>query len=753
MASGEGNEEPDVGTTLRPDASFPFREGKLIPPPIRQGVVERPRLVDTLIRGGPGSVVVVSAPAGYGKTTLLVQAHRADTRRVCWLSLDEQDNDPAVLGSYLATAFERACHSSGLPLLASPAAWTRPDAKDAFLSAVGTLPEPAALFVDDLHAVWNAESLDLLFALGDHMSPGSSLVLASREDPGTRIGRWRVNGLLREVGVSEMMMGPIEAAQLMHAAGASIDGAQAQELTVRTEGWAAALYLAALSSRAGGRAQPSRTFSGEDRFMADFLRSEFLEGFTDDEIAFLTRTSVLSSMNGRLCDVVLETEGSAQTLHRLEDANLLVVPLDRHREWYRYHHLFQEMLRAELDVREPGSARVLSQRAMQWLESQGMDEAAIEYAFASDDMDKAARLVGRTALPAVWSGRIATARQWLSRFDDRSLIRWPTLAVEGAWAFALLGMPADASRMAALAERGSDHAEPVDGSASTGSSKARLRAIMGCGSIEDTLRDARFAADQEPEWGLWRPSSLLVLGQAQLMAGDADGADDTFAEAAELAAGAGAAPGLMVALGRRASLAIDVDDWHSAEAFAEGSMGIVREAGLKRFPLSALTYSVQALIASHHSAKEDAQAAVERGLELAPRVTYALPWAAVSVRTELARVALALADHACAEGMLAEIEVIVRRRPHVGALLGPVEAIRTRLQASRDGLRSGGLTPAELRLLPMLPTHLSFAEIGAALYVSRSTIKTQAISIYRKLGVSSRGEAVGRAREMGLLEG
>ena len=244
-----------------------------------------------------------------------------------------------------------------------------------------------------------------------------------------------------EIGADELAMDRHEAQALLEGAGVGLTDADVDELVGRTEGWPVGLYLAALAVKAGGpRTAVRPAFTGDDRFMADYLRSELLAHLPQPRVAFLTRTAVLDRMSGPLCDAVLAADRSRPVLESLEGSNLLVVPLDRHREWYRYHHLFRELLQAELDRREPELITELHARAAAWCEANGLPEMAIDHAQAAGDADRVARLVALLAQPAYAGGRVDTVRRWLAWFEDRGLIeRYPAIAVLGTWMLGVAG--------------------------------------------------------------------------------------------------------------------------------------------------------------------------------------------------------------------------------------------------------------------------------------------------------------------------
>ena len=298
-------------------------------------------------------------------------------------------------------------------------------------SALAKLERPLVLVLDDLHAVTNPSCLDVLAALLGYIPAGSQVAVASREVPELPLARWRTRGLVDEIGVSDLRLDEHEAGLLLDAAGVELDVSERSELTQRTEGWPAGLYLAALSLQAGA---PSPTsFGGGDRFVSEYFRFELLSRLPPAEASFLQRTSVLDRVCGGLCDAVLQTSRSAHTLETLARANGFVVPLDRQGEWYRYHHLFGELLRDELERSEPQVVSALNGRAMDWCIANGLTEDAIAYGHAAGERDAVAGMIDALALPTHYDGRIQTLEEWLSWFGDDELVRYPALAVYKAW--------------------------------------------------------------------------------------------------------------------------------------------------------------------------------------------------------------------------------------------------------------------------------------------------------------------------------
>jgi LuxR family maltose regulon positive regulatory protein len=736
--------------------SFPILESKLTPAPTRPGLVPRVRLLDRLEAMAGTPVVAICAPAGYGKTVLAVEWARRDPRPFVWLSIDRHDNDPAVLLTYLAVGLDRVepIDPTVLDVLASRRTSIGRTVLPRLGAALASKALPVVVVLDDVHLLHDQEGLEAVAVLVDHLPPGSQLAVTSRGEPPLPVARWRAEGRLAELGPADLAMSPAEAGSLLAAARAELPDGEVEELVRRTEGWPVALYLAALAIKAQHpRNGAGVGFSGREPFLVDYLQSELLARLSPAEVQFLTRTAVLDRLSGPLCDAVLDTTGSAAVLASLERSNLLVVPLGRQRDWYRYHPLFRELLRGELERHEPELVGKLALRAAQWSQHQGLVEAAIGYAMEAGDADLVARNVEQAAIGVYRSGRLATVQGWFDWFDDHGLVRrHPAVAMLGAWIQALGGHAAAAERWADAAEQGSYEGMLPDGSASIEGWRALLRAKLCRHGVGQMRADAELALQLIPVGSLWRAPGQLLLGISQLLAGDHRVADRVLAEAVEVAQDTGATVAASVALAERAMLAIARQDWPAAATLTAQARSVVASAHLEDCVTSLPLYAAGARVAIHHGNLDQAEQDLTRAQQLRPQATHALPYYSVQARLELTRAYLALADLAAARRVLREVDDLLRWRPDLGTLPHQAGQLRAQLDQVRgEVIGAASLTGAELRLVPLLATHLSFREMGQQLYVSPHTVKSQVMSIYRKLGVSSRGQAVQRVQEIGLL--
>ena len=375
---------------------------------------------------------------------------------------------------------------------------------------------------------------------------------------------------------------------------------------------------------------------------------------------------------------------------------------------------------------------------------------------AAGDVDGAARLVGQLAVPAYRQGRVTTIQRWFGWLEDRGGIEgYPMAAVLASLFSALTGRPVDAERWADAVDRWQygDPARPGDPSAEAWA--ALLRAFLCRHGVEQMRADADEAVRGFAAGSFVTPAPALLQGIARILCGDLDGGDLSLEDAVSVGEEADAPDDLAVALCERSLVAMARNQWDRAEVLADRARAVLRRAGIEESFATPLICALRARAAMHRGDVPAARRELVSAQHLRPLLTYALPYLAVQARVELARVHLALADLPGARTLMREVDDLLKRRPGLGTLVGDARALRAQLSSERGSSVPGAsaLTAAELRLLPLLSTHLSFPEIAEQMFLSRYTIKSQAMSIYHKLGASSRSQAVARSRELGLLEG
>ncbi|WP_275407158.1 LuxR family transcriptional regulator [Cellulomonas chitinilytica] len=674
-------------------------------------------------------VVAVVAPAGYGKSTVLAQ----------WA---DRVGDDAV-----RVTCRPGTDAGGLLAAVVAAAGPADPGTPTVEQAVRTLAAGPArtLLVDEVQALTDPGGLDALTGLVDELPATCRVGLASRSGLPVATARLRVHGELLEIGPDDLVLDVDEAADLLARAGAELDLEALGDLLERTEGWPVALSLAAMALREQSRRPgPHDVFTGDDRFMRDYLRAEVLAGLSLRDTSLLVRCSVLDELTGPLCDAVLPTWSSGADLERLA-ARGVVLPVDRGGERYRCHPLLRDLLLAELHRREPSIVPHLHRRAATWYAAAGDGGAAIEHAHRSGDKALLAGLVLEWAQRTWAVGRVDRVRRWMTWLEEATdLDTFPAVAVHAALTFALVGDPVRAERWSDLATRAARPGTLPDGSTVEGT-LAYLRAIEARAGV------ARMRADAQEGWEGLSPASPFratmrhTEGLAALLDGDLDGADALFAEAVDLATASGAEPLAALALCERATVAAAQRRWPAVDALVHDATDLLRGGRYDSYWSSALVHAWAARVALRSGDRDDALAHLGHALALRPLLTHALPVVSTQALVETARALVALGDVQSAASVVRQAEDVVRRRPGLGDLPDRVTAVHTQVrEAAASTVLADALTPAEIRLLPLLSTHLTFPGIAERLGVSRNTVKTQAISAYRKLGVSSRSEAVAR---------
>ena len=725
-------------------------EAKLTVPHPRPGSVSRAALIETA-REGDCRVVGITAPAGYGKSTLLAEWADLEDRRVAWVSLDRLDDDPSALLTLLASAYARI---SGHPELIA-------DVRGVGVSALGraaprlasafrTSPVPFVLMLDDLHELRSPACHDVLSVVISGIPPGSQLVAVSRSEQ-PHLPRLRASGEALDFGVSDLALDARGAEQIFAQAHVAITPELAAAVTARTEGWPVGLYLAAvIASDSDGDVL---TISGEDRYVADYLYRESLMQLPEGVQRFLRRTAVLDQLNAPLCDATLDESGAQALLRDLEASSLFLVPLDRRRGWYRYHALFREFLLGELRRVEPDIIAKLHLRAADWYESNGSPALALEHLMNTSERERCVQLVAELILPTFQSGQLQTVQRWLSNLGDSAIEAYPPLAALAGWIAVTTGHTADAQRWAAFLDNVSFDLVPVDGTVSFESGRAMLHALMCRTGPEQMFDDASFALAEEPPWSSWRAMALILSAEAQLLLGDAERATALFVATSAVAAELGNVNAVAIGNAELALLAMDDGRWAEAAEKVQFALATVDRYRLHDYAMSLLTFAAAARLALHRGDRNEVDRQLARAMRARPSCTVALPYVAVRARLQLAKVYAAIADQATARHLLREIDEISLQRPALGVLHQEILEFRAILKDNAQVTVAGGtpLTPAELRLLPYLQTHLTFKEIGQRLFVSRNTVSSEVGSIYRKLGVSSRGDAVHQATAVGLL--
>ena len=720
---------------------------KFAMPPSRPGDVDRAELLARLRGVVAPKVVTIVAPAGYGKTTLMAQWANQDDRPTAWLNLGTDDNDPALLVRAMAEGLAAqgliAAEASSRVGVSSERALTQGISQ--LVANLADVPGYGLIMLDHAESLTSQRSKDVIAEFASRLPPHMTLVIGSRVEPPIKTSQLRLKGRLFEVTSNDLALSDPEGHALLDALGIDL-GIHFDDMMRRTEGWATGLCLAALSVAAGVDPDQAVMTGGDDRFTADYLREEITSRLTPATRKFLLETSILDTMCGGLCDAVLDAGDSDRVLQRFARGSMLMVSLDRTRTWYRYHNLLRDHLRGELMRTNPDRASELHSNAARWFALHSMVVPAVRHAQLAGDVELVATLVERNGRATFATGSIDTVVSWLNWLEaEGSLADHSELVLQRALAGALTGDESTVERWMSIAfERGD--------AASGNLAALLLRCLAMPDGIEGLRADVLAAAEPSLRTADWHHVSLLIRGMALIWTEDIDHADDLLRRASVEANRIGAPPTASLALALRAGIAIEEGHHDEADEVASRAVSLVRDNGLEGSATSYLPLVVHARCATNRGNIEEAERLLAEASTLRPLLSKATPGLSVHGLLETAKAAIGVADFTGARHLLREAQDILHVQPDLGTLTVLFHELRDRLASlPLGGMGASSLSNAELRVLPLLATHLSFPEIGDRLFVSRHTVKTQAISIYRKLDVSSRSQAVTRAREIGLL--
>jgi ATP/maltotriose-dependent transcriptional regulator MalT len=701
---------------------------KLHMPGPRPGLVPRPRLLARLDEGLGRGLVLVCGPAGYGKTVLLTDWVRRGEVPAAWLSLDAGDNDPARFWRHAVAALDRACPGTGervAPLLGPPA-------PSSFQALVTTLindlaADRAVLVLDDYHLISARQVHESVAFLVEHRPPGICVVLASRSDPPLPLARLRARGQLTEIRAAELRFTPAEAGELLQRAASALPDASVAALAARTEGWAAGLQLAALSLRGQDDAAAFvAAFTGSHRYVLDYLAEEVLEGQDEQLRMFLLETSVLDRLSGRLCDAVTGRDGSQALLEEAERAGLFVIPLDEVRGWWRYHHLFADLLRARLRQEQPGRLAQLHRNAATWCEQHGLADDAIGHAAAAGEMLWAARIIERhfDRVHRI-QGEAATIDRWLSVLPAEVVRSRPRLLLAQAHVAGDSGHPEVMEPLLDAAECAppgwaDEPFEPTAGVAAsflvnvpalTALNRSYLAQLRG-----DAGATAAFAAqtlaESKPEERALSATAQGFLAVAEWLRGRLTEAERALASS--LTGWRQTGELTLIAWGWYELLLIQLAQGRldAAALTCEQALGSLVTSG-RAPPAAGPGYAVLADVAYQRDELDVALRHATEGIALCRQFVYTLPLA--SGLATLAMIRQATGDPA---GALAAITEAGQAAPGPAGPLNPVPARRARLLLAQGDLpaaarfaRENGLGPDDEPSYAREPGYLVLARI------------------------------------------
>lgn len=698
-----------------------------------------------------GRVALVLAPAGYGKTSQVAAWAAAEHRCTAWATIDPLSNDPDQL---LSTVLGMLHHVAGV----DPGEWGNmavgTDPQET-ASALGRLVQncrvPFVLVLDDAHHIEHGPAADLLQAVVDHVPSESTVVLIARSAPHLALARLRSYANLVDVTTGDLALDADAARRWIDSMGVRVADTVVERLVTETEGWPIGIRMGSLTEcDASADGVSSQHLSiGHDHAIADFVREEWLRDVPDDAVEFLERASCLDSMTAPMCDDVLERCDSGNMLER-GHRSLMLVALDSRNDRFRMHRLLREVLYDTFDRIDPIGRRRVDLRASEWFERHGDADRAIQLAVRAGRIDRATHLVDSFAPKRLASADFTKVNRWLGWLSTETTMSSATLCVTASAVALSSGNPAAAAQWMRFADQAAASESYGDGFLQL----EALRAPLSPRADADALAHARHAYERLPP-GEWHAVACFGYGVLSSILGDDETAMAVLVEGAAEARLLGAATVEAQCLANQAVVVGVSDDWARATTLARSARALQREHGLDELPQMVMVTSMSALIeamAGELAASRDDIARSRRSLtHLAPLAG----WANIRARILLAEASLVLGDRVGAQTLLDEVEPMVRDNPALTRSVDQVEHLKAQLSACRAALPFGpsSLTAAELRLLPLLSTNLTLSEIAKRLFVSRNTAKSHAASIYRKLGVSARGEAVDLARSVGLLVG
>jgi len=713
---------------------------KLSIPRPSDGAVSRRDVIERVAASG-ARVVSVVAPPGYGKSTLLAEWASSEERRVAWLHLDSYDDDPAALLARLAAAcagFSDETRDVVSALALGEAAAPLGRETPLLAAALRTVREPFALFLDDAHEVTSVACEDVQDVVLGAVPEGSLVVVASRRSL-PYLAAIRVAGDVADIGAEDLRLDVAGARSIADQVGVEAPEGDLESWVRRCDGWPTGLFLCALIARDG-----KRSLNGTDQELSDYLHRECLAGLPDELVGFLLRTSVLQQLTAELCDAVLGVSDSARLLREVRHRQLFLIPVDQKQDWHRYHDLFREFLQSELRHTRPDEVGALHTRAAAWHEANRLPAHAIDHLLAAGDRETAAGLIGSAALPVYQSGNLSLVDRWLTDAGDDALARHPMALVLATWIALVQGAAQEAERHTSLLARTDDHHPGIE------AHRAMIRAAMCADGVEAALADSALAVLAVEPWSPWRDQALKIHGANLYLAGDPANARIALAEAAALAPQSRTdTPRLSEAF--LAIIALEEGSWSVAARHVRIALASIHAHHAEGYGMSTLALALAARVAAHERDQDRARRWAAKAMLARVFSTYAIPAVAVAARLHLARAFLMLSDPQAAILLLTEADDVLRLRPDLGRLTAEAADVRVLVASSATETGMPPLTVAELRLLPYLQTHLTFAEIGDRLSVSRNTVSTQAASIYRKLGATTRSAAVDAAIRRGLL--
>jgi LuxR family transcriptional regulator, maltose regulon positive regulatory protein len=730
---------------------------KLHPPTARPGIVVRQALLDRLDEALSAKLVLLVAPAGWGKTALLCDWFSArETERTAWLSVDQGDNEPVRFWAHVIAAVNTVCPgigASALEMLTAPGTKTADAVLSPLINDFAGIPARVTLVLDDYHLISNRTITERMEFLAEHLPPALGLVLASRSDPALPLARLRARGQMAEIRADELRFSEDETTQLLNGTvGVQLPADAVHALHHRTEGWAAGLYLAGLSLR--GRADADRevhAFHGDDRKIVDYLAAEVLDGLPAQTRSLLVQTSVLERLCGPLCDAVTRGSGSQRQLEEIERSQLFLVPLDSARRWYRYHTLFAELLRHELEVSEPGLAPLLHRRASLWHREHGSIPDAIGHAIAAGDLADARELIVSNWNPLVHRGLAGTAESWLDRLPPEMVLEDARMCIIRAFLALHLGRPDEIDPWLDAAQAGVPQGpfRPGPSSVESAALMARAGRLLMAGDLAGSEPASRQAVELEATGtAQWQAVAMATLGAGLAWRGRDAEARAVLAQVVAPTRAAASTVATLQALGCLALMAIRGGDVEAGERSLDKAATLAGTHDLSQNWATATITLASAELLERRGELRGAEDAALRGLQIArhgmrrPETGYALLC--------LARIKARAGNREDAQAYVREAREVISNCAEPGILAELMTATDQvagqhlpipRPRAGTPARRADGLTAREAQVLELLAAGDTNNEIAVKLVVSVHTVERHLQNAYRKVGVRNRADA------------
>ena len=714
--------------------------------------VQRSELLRRLDAERSASVTLISAPAGYGKSTLVAQWRAAHPRPFAWVSLDASDNDPTRFWAYVIASVANVIPDLH-EVTGRIRSWAelRNVALPQLLNALAEIDEGIVVVLDDYHHITNPACHEFLSFTIDNLPPEVQFVISTRADPPLHLAKLRVDHRLNELRAIDLCFDLNEVAALLrNVSGSAREPAEVEAVATAAEGWPAGVYLAALVLSDDVDVPGLVRAFTDSPLLGEYLTTEVLQRQPPEVYAFLTRTSILEAFTPESASAVVGTGDQAELLQVLEHSNFFLVPLDTRRRWYRYHLLFQQLLAEELRRSEPDLIPELHRRAAEWYRSRDLISRALHHAIEGQDIPLARELVWENLLPFANAGRLKTLGRWMEAIDRTEIAADPALSLAAGWISGFTGRCDEVEFWLEAARQGDPSAPLPDGSGPLSAGIALLSATCESIGVAEALVRARAAADSLDEG--WEPLAHFTLGYLLHLSGDLNEANARLEEASSTSH-----PDMpvieMVSLAEQSLLASDRGDHALARSKVEAASAILKKSSLGGLTQASFVHTAWGTVLGAEGDLNGARDHLEKAIALRDSFQHSTPLPTLQTLIGLSGVRFEVGDRDGARELLHRAISILEFHPDAGSLSTSTKRLQRSLggTSQRPSLYGESLTDRELVVLRLLNTSLTHREIGNALFISLNTVKSHVRSLYQKLMVSSRAEALAKGNELGLL--